>query len=89
MPTTRKAEKIERDSENPDQLEVPPAETTENSTAPDSKSGPKEDEASVKAKERKDRFKALQARAVCGAKITKHLEFACEINIWLEICHRT
>ncbi|KAJ5169001.1 Pre-mRNA-splicing factor syf2 [Penicillium canariense] len=63
MPKTRQAESSAMDElnvEQPEQIETAPMETPSSSEPP---AANKEDDAAAKARERKDRFKALQARA--------------------------
>lgn len=61
MPKTRKQESSEKDAEQPEQVETVPVDTPAPAEPKDEK---KEDDATTMARERQERFKALQARAV-------------------------
>lgn len=66
MPKTRKGTSSAEDTataDQPEQVEAPPKDTPSSSEPADEK---KEDDAATKAQDRKARFKALQARAVCA-----------------------
>ncbi|KAJ5584183.1 pre-mRNA-splicing factor syf2 [Penicillium hispanicum] len=60
MPKTRKQELSEKDAEQPEQVETAPVDTPAPVEPKDEK---REDDATTKARDRQERFKALQARA--------------------------